>query len=93
MLNVIINQESVPEKQTVNGTFHKEVTKRLIARVHLVRPEFQESGPWYLKHDNAPTYSSGFVSEFLAKRGISVLSHPPYSPDLSPADLFLFPKL
>jgi transposase len=28
----------------------------------------------------------------LAKRGIPVLSHPPYSHDLAPAD-FLFPKL
>jgi hypothetical protein len=30
---------------------------------------------------------------FLAKRVIPVLSHPPYSPYLAPADFFLFPKL
>jgi hypothetical protein len=29
-------------------------------------------------------------SEFLEKRGVPVLSHPPYSPDLTPADLVLF---
>jgi hypothetical protein len=29
----------------------------------------------------------------LAKQGIPVLSHPPYSRDLVPADFFLFPKL
>jgi hypothetical protein len=29
------------------------------------------------------------VSEFLAKRSIPVLSHPPYSLDLAPADTFI----
>ncbi len=30
----------------------------------------------------------------MAKKGITVLSHPPHSPDLSPPpDYFLFPKL
>jgi hypothetical protein len=57
----------VLEKQTVNGKCYKEVIKRLVARVHRVRPEFQESGSWHLLHDNAPAHSSGFVSEFLAK--------------------------
>jgi hypothetical protein len=38
-------------------------------------------------HDHAPAHSSGVVSEF------SVLFHPPYSPDLAPANFLLFPKL
>jgi hypothetical protein len=36
------------------------------------------------------------VQEFLAKKRIKLLSHPPpppYSSDLAPADYFLFPKL
>ncbi|XP_026826863.1 uncharacterized protein LOC113562256 [Ooceraea biroi] len=33
------------------------------------------------------------VREFLAKKQVCVLQHPPYSPDLSPCDYFLFPKL
>jgi hypothetical protein len=37
-------------------------------------------------------HSSGVVSEFLVKWGIPVLSHPPHSSDLAPAE-FLFPKL
>jgi hypothetical protein len=78
----------VPEKQIVNGECYKEVIKRFIARVHRVRPEFQESGSWYLLHDSAPAQSSGVVPEFLAKRGIPLLSHPPYSSDLAPVDFF-----
>ena len=31
--------------------------------------------------------------KFLANRNIAALHHPPYSPDLAPADYFLFPKL
>jgi transposase len=81
----------VPEKQTVNGKFHKEVIRRLVARVQRVRSEFQESGFWYLLHDNAPARSSGVVSQFLVKRGIPVLSRPPYSPDLAPIDFFSVP--
>ena len=30
---------------------------------------------------------------FLARKQVCVLNHPPYSPDLSPCDYFLFPKL
>jgi hypothetical protein len=33
------------------------------------------------------------VSEFLAKHSIPVVPHPPYSPDLAPCDIFLFPRL
>jgi transposase len=33
------------------------------------------------------------MNECLAKKGISVVPQPPYSPDLSPCDIFLFPKL
>jgi len=32
-------------------------------------------------------------SSYLAKHQTSVVPHPPYSPDLAPAEFFLFPKL
>jgi hypothetical protein len=64
-------EEFVPGEQTVNGKFYKGVIKRLVARVHLFRPEFQESGSWYLLQDNAPTHFSDVVSEFLARRVIT----------------------
>jgi hypothetical protein len=32
------------------------------------------------------------VRYFLARKGIRFLDHPPYSPDLAPADFWLFPK-
>jgi len=46
-----------------------------------------------LHHDNAPCHTAISVIEFLAKKGIAVVPQPPYSPDLSPCDFFLFQKL
>jgi len=42
---------------------------------------------------NAPCHTAISVIEFLAKKGIPLVPQPPYSPDLSPCDFFLFPKL
>jgi transposase len=42
---------------------------------------------------NAPPHKTKKVNEFLMKKQICVIDHPPYSPDLSPCDYFLFPKL
>jgi histone-lysine N-methyltransferase SETMAR len=33
------------------------------------------------------------VGEFLASKQITVLEHPPYSPDLAPNNLFLLPRI
>jgi transposase len=46
-----------------------------------------------LHHDNSPAHTSLLIREFLAKNEITVVPQPPYSPDLAPADFFLFPKL
>jgi hypothetical protein len=46
-----------------------------------------------LLHDNAPSHSALVVKTFLAKKGVVEISHPPYSPDLTPADFFLFPTV
>ena len=46
-----------------------------------------------LLHDNAPAHKSATVQEYLKESGLDVLDHPPYSPDLSPCDFCLFPRL
>jgi len=52
-----------------------------------------ESGDWFLLHDNTPSHNATIVKQFLGQRKVTVLEHPPYSPDLAPADHFLFPKV
>jgi len=46
-----------------------------------------------LHHDNAPAHASLFIRSYLAKHQTFVVAHPPYFPELAPADFFLFPKL
>jgi histone-lysine N-methyltransferase SETMAR len=46
-----------------------------------------------LLHDNAPAHKAASVCQFLTPKNVTTLYHPPYSPDLSPPDYFLFPKL
>jgi len=75
----------------VNQTFYLQVLKRLRNRVVRVRREIANT--WFLQHDNAPSHTSFAVREFLAQHNITMLPHPPYSPDLAPCDFFLFPKL
>jgi transposase len=43
--------------------------------------------------DNTRPHASGAVSEILEKYEWLVLLQPPYSPDMSPRDFDLFPKL
>eukprot|EP00096_Caligus_rogercresseyi_P006122 TRINITY_DN2233_c1_g1_i1.p1 TRINITY_DN2233_c1_g1~~TRINITY_DN2233_c1_g1_i1.p1 ORF type:complete len:110 (-),score=27.97 TRINITY_DN2233_c1_g1_i1:190-519(-) len=48
---------------------------------------------WYFHFDNAPCHTANSTKEFLAKKGIKVIDHPSYSPDLAPADFFYFPVM
>ena len=43
-----------------------------------------------LPHDNVPAHSAIRLHQFLAQKMVAVLDHPPYSPQLAPADLLLF---
>ena len=82
----IVHHEFAPEGQTVNAAFYVEVSKRL--RDH-VRLELWEGRRWILHHNNAPAHSALLACEFLARNSITVLEHPPYSPDLAPCNFFL----
>lgn len=89
----IVHHEFAPNGQSITGQYYLEVLKRLWARVLKVRPEYKAPGSWSLLHDNAPAHTCLAVRQFLAKKNITVIAHPPYSPDLAPCDFWLFPKL
>ena len=57
------------------------------------RSEAWTNNTWMLHHDNAPAHASLLIREFLMKHETTVVPQPPYSPDLTPADFFLVPKL
>jgi histone-lysine N-methyltransferase SETMAR len=83
----VIYMNYVPRGATVNGDYIIKALKNFLKRPDL------EPGEWMFHWDNAPVHTAEKVQRFLAKRQIQVIPHPPYSPDLAPADYFLFPML
>ena len=60
--------------------------------IHKNRPQLLVAGPFIL-HDNARQHIAGAVTKTLRDYEWVVLPHAPYSPDVSPPDFDLFPKL
>ena len=73
----ITHHEFVPEGQTVTESFYLSVLELLWKRIRLVRPEYSAPGSWFRLHDNAPVHRVDAVQEFLARRQVCVLNHPP----------------
>jgi len=46
-----------------------------------------------LLHGNMPAHTSAVATSAAAECGYELLLHPPYSPDLAPSNLYLFPVL
>jgi histone-lysine N-methyltransferase SETMAR len=51
------------------------------------------SQDWWLHWDNTPVHTATSVVDFLAGKGVKTIPHPPYLPDLAPAEFFLFPRV
>lgn len=88
----MVYQHEVPPRTTVNGEYYKQVLKHLAEHIRRKRPELYPSG-WRLHHDNARPHVCNIVTQYLARKNIECVPHPPYSPDLAPCDFFLFPRL
>jgi hypothetical protein len=78
--------------RTVNQHCYLEILARLREAVRRRRPELWHDA-WILHRDNAPAHDALAAREFLAKKSILILGHPPYLPYLAPCDFWPFPKL
>jgi hypothetical protein len=86
----IVHKEFVPLGQTVNGNFYCDVLRWLRENIRSKCPV-----KWLNKveqHDMS-AHMSLLVWQFLNSMKTTVISHPPYSPDLASCDFFLFPKM
>lgn len=82
------NHEFLPESQTVNAEFYKEVFK------HLLQPIWWFDQKWTGVDSGISSMTTAIhVSNFLAQHKVTVLQNPPYFPDMAPTDFFLFPYL
>lgn len=89
----VVHSEFLPEGQTVNKEYYLGVMRRLREQIRRKRPDLWKTNSWILHHDNAPSHKAIIVKEFLTKNSTNIIEQPPYSPDMAPADFFLFPKL
>ena len=48
-----------------------------------------EDNTWLLHHDNAPAHTALLTRRFLTNNNMTVVPHPPYSPDLAPCDFLI----
>ena len=90
---LMVHYEFVPNGPTVNQVYYLEVLKMLREKVRRKRPELFANNSWILHHDIAPAHTALSVREFSATKQITLLEHPAHTPDLTPSDLFLFPKI
>jgi histone-lysine N-methyltransferase SETMAR len=88
-----LHEAPVPIGQTVNSGFYNEVLRRLLKNLQRRRPELWREQTWLLYHDNVPSHTSVLAQQFLEKYKMVVIPHTPYSPDLTPCDFFLLPKI
>ena len=88
----ILFDQAVPVGQTVNGDYYLSVLVKVRRAIKDKRPNLHNSGPILLQ-DNAGPHRKREVLDTLDNWGWEVLAHPPYSPDLSPCDFFLFPRI
>ena len=100
MLNAIffnscwpVVQVPCPSGHTITGLFYKNsILKKVKEFYNKKRPSKGWSGV-HLLHDNTSSHKCEVVKSFLASEKVKVLNHPPYLPDLSPCDFFLFSRL
>ncbi|UYV69539.1 hypothetical protein LAZ67_6003926 [Cordylochernes scorpioides] len=92
-INGLVHHEFIPFGRTINQEVYLGIMRRLRGAVRLKRPERWKNNDWILHVDNARPHTAHVVLQFLSKNSTIQIPHPPYSPDLAPNDLFLYPKL
>ncbi len=82
------------EKGTnVNAESYCGVIRCLRERIRQKRPEMWATKKFRIHHNNATLHTATDTVELLQKFNMQVVPHPPYSPDLAPADYFLFDRI
>jgi len=77
---------------TINAAYIVEVLGTFLKHFKKKRP-VMATQEWFFHWDNAPVHTTAVVQDWFTAHAIQLLDHPPYSPDLAPADFFLFKKV
>jgi histone-lysine N-methyltransferase SETMAR len=82
----------VPRGATINAIYTVKVLGIFMKNLKKKRPAMLQQ-EWFFHWDNAPVHTAAVVKNWLAANAVQMLQHPPYSPDLAPADFFLFKRV
>jgi len=88
----VIMIDRVPSGTTVTAAYYRQFLQKLRRKMHANRPDLPENGVLIL-HDNAQPHLGKDVRELMDVYSWEVLPQQPYSPDMSPPDFDMFPKL
>ena len=90
----VVYYELLKPNETITGALYRTQLMRL-SRVHKEKcahyySRHDRHDKVILLHDNARPHVAAPVKTYLETLNWDVLSHPPYSPDISPSDYYLF---
>ena len=71
----VAHKQFVPQGQTFNHQYYRDVLQRLRKRVHPVRPAIADT--WMLHHNNASCHTAISLHDILTKKGIPAVPQPP----------------
>ena len=80
----------VPKGRTVTGNFYKNV---VLIKIEELLQKSPPQNRTLVCPTFAPAHRARIVTDVLETEKVTVLPHPPYSPDLAPCDYFSFQNL
>jgi histone-lysine N-methyltransferase SETMAR len=81
-----LHYEFIPKGKTVNRDMYINILHHLGDVVRRKCPQKMESQSCCLFHNDAPAHQSVSVKNFLTKNNVTIMKHPPYSPNLALVD-------
>ena len=89
----IVMIEFLTPGDTVKASTYIKTLAKLKECIRKKHPTLWSDRSFVIHHDNASPHTAGETMTKVKEWGLTILEHPPYSPDLAPCDFALFPKL
>ena len=83
----------MPQQSTITAQYYTDQVLPQVLEHQAKSAPTRRRSRLLLHHDNAAPHKARLTVQFLEQQGITLLPHPPYSPDLAPCDFWLFPKI
>jgi histone-lysine N-methyltransferase SETMAR len=88
----LINMNFMPRGRTVTAA---DIIEALTSFLRVLKEKrlMMTAGNWWFHWDNMPVHTAALVTNLMTARRFQIMEHPPYLPDLAPADFVLFPSV